>query len=95
MVTQGVKTYSELGERIHALLLLAGHHRGLLGWRLTVEVVMGQGLHRAHPIPDQSHHLLLKDGQVQVLPLIQNNTGIRQKQTTLIGSEKLLQKLLW
>lgn len=80
MVTQGVKTYSELGERIHALLLLAGHHRGLLGWRLTVEVVMGQGLHRAHPIPDQSHHLLLKDGQVQVLPLDHNNNDIGESQ---------------
>ena len=62
-------SHCELRQAVHSLQLPAGHHGGLLGRRLTVQVVVGQGLHRTHPLPNESNHLLLVDGQVQVLTL--------------------------
>ena len=67
-------THCELGQAVHAFLFPVGRDRGLLGRRLTVQVAVGQRLHRAHPLPDQSHHLQLVDGQVQVLPLDREET---------------------
>lgn len=48
---------------------MAGCDWGLLGCRFTVQVVMSQGLHRTHPLPNPSLHLMLIDGQIQVLSL--------------------------
>lgn len=65
-------TYGELGQRVGALALPAavgGSRDGLLGRGLAVQVVPGEGLHGTHTLPHQYHHLLLRDGQVQVLTL--------------------------
>lgn len=62
-------THCELRQTVHAVLLVAGCDWGLLGRRFTVQVVVGQGLHRTHPFPYPSLHLMLVDGQIQVLSL--------------------------
>lgn len=67
-------THGELGQTVHAVLLLAGCHRGLLSWRFAVQVVVGQGFHRTHALPDPGLHLMLVDGQIQVLSLEEMET---------------------
>ena len=56
----------ELWQVVQPLLPSSDRSGGLLGRGLAVQVVVGQGLHGADPVPYQSHHLLLGDGQVQV-----------------------------
>ena len=54
---------------IEPLLSASDRPGGLLARGLAVQVVVGEGLHGADPVPYQSHHLLLGDGEVQVDPL--------------------------
>lgn len=62
-------THSELGQTVHAILLLSSFDWGLLGRRLAVQVALCQGLHQTQAITYPSLHLTFGDGSVQVLPL--------------------------
>lgn len=62
-------THRELRQAVQAVQLAGGGGRRLLSGRLAVQVVARQSFHRAHALPDPSLHLLLVDGQIQVLPL--------------------------
>lgn len=61
-------THRELRQTVHAVLFVAGPDR-LLGGRFTVQVVAGQSFHRTHPLPNPRLHLVLVNGQIQVLSL--------------------------
>lgn len=43
--------------------------QGLFHRRLTVQVVPGQRLYHAGPVSYHGHHLFLRHGKVQILPL--------------------------
>lgn len=62
-------SHSELRQTFHAVKFLAGCHRGLLSWRFTVQVVVGQSLNRTDPLSYPSFHLVFGNGQIQVLSL--------------------------
>lgn len=68
-------THRELRQTVHAVLFVAGPDRGLLGGRFAVQVVVGQGFHRTHPLPNPRLHLVLVNGQIQVLSL-EEGSGI-------------------